>query len=311
MVQAEELLSQAYKVWPMANDARLLVEKKQQIPGGVPYHIVRYARHGETQIQDAAQIIYEYNGQKSKDSFLQLNFCVAGNMYCQSRDCSQCSIGKAHQCGDGEATLDLVSVRFSPAQLSQFIKAKPGNTWEESLLKFKHKHSFEKTMPVCCRIKNAVEGLVNHRYSGSMENIYVNTQTHMLLLFCLDWASGNAGEQRVGCRFLTKEIDRSKIVQARELLLQHIGEPITIRELSRKVAMNECYLKKGFKEMYGSTIFDFYQNQRMQHAKYLLYDKGLSVTEVSLMLGYSSISHFSTAFKKQTGLKPCELLLRQ
>jgi AraC-like DNA-binding protein len=48
----------------------------------------------------------------------------------------------------------------------------------------------------------------------------------------------------------------------------------------------------------------------MEHAKYLLYEKGLSVTDVSLMLGYSSISHFSTAFKKHTGLKPCELLFR-
>jgi len=47
----------------------------------------------------------------------------------------------------------------------------------------------------------------------------------------------------------------------------------------------------------------------MEHAKYLLYEKGLSVTDVSAILGYSSISHFSTAFKKHTGLKPCELLL--
>jgi AraC-like DNA-binding protein len=46
----------------------------------------------------------------------------------------------------------------------------------------------------------------------------------------------------------------------------------------------------------------------MEHAKYLLSEKGLSVTEASMMLGYSSISHFSTAFKKHTGLKPCELI---
>src|SRR5690606_2270478 len=114
----------------------------------------------------------------------------------------------------------------------------------------------------------------------------------------------------INCKFLANEIDREKILKAREILVQQIGEPITIKELSRKVAMNECYLKKGFKEMFGSTIFDFYQSQRMEHAKYLLYEKGVTVTEVSVMLGYSSISHFSTAFKKHTGLKPCELLLR-
>src|SRR5437763_6122401 len=118
------------------------------------------------------------------------------------------------------------------------------------------------------------------------------------------------GEKEEDCTspFLFNEADREKIIKAREILLGHISEPLTIKALSRKAAINECYLKKGFKEMYGTTIFDFFQSQRMEHAKYLLYKKKLSVTDVSSLLGYSSISHFSTAFKKHTGLKPCELL---
>jgi AraC-like DNA-binding protein len=112
------------------------------------------------------------------------------------------------------------------------------------------------------------------------------------------------------CKFLANEEDREKIIRAREILLRHIGEPLTIKELSRKAAINECYLKKGFKVLFGTTIFDFYQDQRMEHAKYLLFEKGRTVSEVSVSLGYSSISHFSTAFKKHTGLKPCELLAR-
>ena len=115
-------------------------------------------------------------------------------------------------------------------------------------------------------------------------------------------------EETFTCKFLANEADREKIAKAREILLLHISEPLTIKALSRKVAINECYLKKGFNEMYGTTIFDFFQSQRMEHAKYLLYEKALSVTDVSSLLGYSSISHFSTAFKKHTGLKPCELL---
>jgi AraC family transcriptional regulator len=125
-------------------------------------------------------------------------------------------------------------------------------------------------------------------------------------LDCLDDKELNV----ISCKFLSNEADREKVLKAREILVRQIGEPITIKQLSRKVAMNECYLKKGFKEMFGATIFEFYQSQRMEHARYLLYEKGLSVTDVSDILGYSSISHFSTAFKKHTGLKPCELLLR-
>jgi AraC-like DNA-binding protein len=152
-----------------------------------------------------------------------------------------------------------------------------------------------------------LEALLNHSYSGSLENIYINAQTQMLLLYSLECMVGDKDDSFT-CKFLSNEADREKIAKARELLLEHISEPLTIKALSRKVAINECYLKKGFKEMYGTTIFDFFQSQRMEHAKYLLYEKGVSVTAVSLMLGYSSISHFSTAFKKHTGLKPCELL---
>jgi len=48
----------------------------------------------------------------------------------------------------------------------------------------------------------------------------------------------------------------------------------------------------------------------MEKARGLLYEQGISVSEVAMQMGYSCISHFSTAFKKHTGLKPCELLLR-
>ena len=114
--------------------------------------------------------------------------------------------------------------------------------------------------------------------------------------------------QNVVCKFLANQVDNDKIYKARDLLLQNLGTPITIKELSRKVAMNECYLKKGFKQVMGSTIFEFFQHERMKYARTLLSDKGLNVTEVADLLGYSSISHFSTAFKKHTGIKPCELL---
>jgi AraC-like DNA-binding protein len=138
-----------------------------------------------------------------------------------------------------------------------------------------------------------LENLMQHNYSNALENIYVNSQLQTLLLYGLECLTEQKAEENFVCRFLATDNAKDTILQAREVLLQRIGEPITIKELSRKVGTNECY-----------------QNQRMEHAKYLLYEKGLSVTEVSAMLGYSSISHFSTAFKKHTGLKPCELLFR-
>lgn len=291
------------------NNLEPISSKEQNIPGSASYSIKRFMRDEEDGVtEDLGIVNYNYHARTDDRNSLKLRFCVAGNMYCAADSCQKCTTGNVKNSAESVPCYDVVSVDYAAAQLSQFINGKNSNTGTDTLLRFTKKDSFHKNIPLCCRTRSVIEALVNHNYSGSLENIFVNAQLQMLLLYSMDWISDK--EEILSCRFLNSESDCEKITKARDILIQNIGQPITIKELSRKVAMNECYLKKGFKEMYGTTIFDFYQNQRMEHAKYLLYEKGLNVTDVSMILGYSSISHFSTAFKKLTGLKPCELLFR-
>lgn len=291
----------------------LLQEKEQQIPGSVQYVIKRYQKHPQWNMDDTGMMVYHYKRETPAENYLELKFCISGNMYCRQKEteCDSCQLHGSRNCSERTETIDVMSFRFLPVHLSQFARPrKPGGPVSDDILQFDHPSSFTKILSLCSRTRMVLEALLNHSYTGSHENIYINAQTQMLLLYSLECMLGDSKDiEGFQCKFLANEADREKIVRAREILLQHIGEPITIRELSRKVAINECYLKKGFKEMFGTTVFDFYQSQRMEHARYLLYEKGLSVTEVAMMLGYSSISHFSTAFKKHTGIKPCELLL--
>jgi AraC family transcriptional regulator len=306
------IISTSFNPEQVGVKTEMLFEASSQIPGSVHYSIKRYARPKNWIADDVGVINYHYEASRPQENYLELKFCSIGNVYCRrdQKECSQCKANASFHCEEKVESVDFLSFVFSSTILEQFVKSRmSNNTLSEDILAFKHQDSFSRTLSLCSRTKMAVESLLNHNYSGNLQNIFVNAQTQMLLLYSLDCMEDKEIDV-VTHKFLANEADREKISKAREILLQHIGEPITIKELSRKVAINECYLKKGFKEMFGTTIFDFYQSQRMEHAKYLLYEKGLTVTEVSIMLGYSSISHFSTAFKKHTGLKPCELLFR-
>lgn len=304
---ATELLPEALSL-----TTDVLFETGRSVAGSVQYVVKRYAKPGNWMGDEKAQLRYHYEPSNAAKSSLELRFCLLGNVYCKKfrNECNQC---KAHLSEDCEArmeSVDFVSVSFPPALLGAGAKSlSVDSTLGERILSFQYPSSFTRSVTLCGKTRLLLEGLLNHSYTDSLEALFVNAQAQLLLLNTLDGLEDKELNV-INCRFLSNEADREKVLRARDILVQHIGEPITIKQLSRKVAMNECYLKKGFKEMFGATIFEFYQGQRMEHAKSLLYEKGLSVTEVSDVLGYSSISHFSTAFKKHTGLKPCELLLR-
>jgi AraC family transcriptional regulator len=311
METVEQILSLALNHPVMQGEMEIVQHKSQCIPGSVHYIINRYRKMPNIVFEDMGMMVYNYNQDNKKSGNLELVFCISGNKYCKekSEECSFCKHSQSHHCEELIETVDVASFRYSREHLTQFVKGLKTTSFSGDILNFNHTSSFSKTLPLCSRTRNVLEALLNHNYSESLENIFINAQTQMLLLYSMECIAGDS-ENSFSCKFLANEADREKISLAREILLQQIGEPLTIKELSRKAAINECYLKKGFKEMYGTTIFDFFQSQRMEHAKYLLYEKELTVTDVSALLGYSSISHFSTAFKKHTGLKPCELLFR-
>ena len=311
MDHSTDILQIAHRQLFMHNELEVLQDISRAIPGSINYSIKRYKKNPQWSMNDTGMLVYHYEKTEPKTNYLELRFCVSGNVYCRQKqtECDYCKFNASKNCVEKVESVDVLSFTFNPSYLTQFVKNKKQRNISDDVLAFTHTSSFSKMLPLCGKTRLAIEALLNHTYSDTLENIFINAQTQILLLYSMDCMLGDK-EEIFACKFLANADDREKITRAREVLLQHIGEPLTIKELSRKVAINECYLKKGFKELFGTTIFDFYQTQRMEHAKYLLYDKGLSVTEVSMLLGYSSISHFSTAFKKHTGIKPCELLLR-
>jgi AraC-like DNA-binding protein len=313
MLEIPDLMTEALGHPVMLEELDLLQQKGRQIPGSWQYSIHRFRLRRPAHVEDTGMLVYHWQPGAGQGRMLELRFCMDGGTWCSDRaiDCDACRDAASQHCEHKGPSIDLLQFRFEPAHLTHFVKSQGKESQAAALLDFRHTESFFRDISITRKIRDTLLSILGNTYTDVTENIFMNAQTQILMLYTLESMYQSEVEESVpACKFLSNELDREKIVLAREILLRHIGDPITIRELSRKVAINECYLKKGFKVMYGMTIFDFYQDQRMEHAKYLLYEKGQSVSEVSVSLGYSSISHFSAAFKKHTGIKPCELLSR-
>ena len=103
--------------------------------------------------------------------------------------------------------------------------------------------------------------------------------------------------------------DIDRMMQVEAMLTGDIFEPApTISQLAKMVSISESKLKKDFKLIYGLPVYEYFQKVRMQAAKDKLLSGGHSVKEVAMELGYSNLSNFTIAFKKEFGLLPSKLL---
>lgn len=106
------------------------------------------------------------------------------------------------------------------------------------------------------------------------------------------------------CPFLVDEDNVRKIKNAKNIVLENLANPPSLKELSEEIGLSLKKLKEGFKEVYGDTVYRFLLDYKMEYARKLLEDGRLNVNEVGLKIGYSTASHFITAFKKKYGTTP-------
>ena len=86
-----------------------------------------------------------------------------------------------------------------------------------------------------------------------------------------------------------------------------LAEPPTLAEVARQCPLNEFSLKRGFRQLFGTSVGQFVQTQRLEVARQLLLGGGRTVTEIAYALGYAHPQHFHRAFKKQYGYPPKQL----
>jgi len=94
---------------------------------------------------------------------------------------------------------------------------------------------------------------------------------------------------------------------ARNLINEDVGTHMVLRKLAKNAGTNEFTLKKGFKDIFKITIYQYLLKSRMQYASRLLQTTDLKVKDIGKVCGFETLSGFITSFKKYHGITPGEI----
>ncbi len=149
------------------------------------------------------------------------------------------------------------------------------------------------------KIQAVIKEIIHCAYQKELKDLFLLSKSIELLVLQAECFEKNAANTLV-----KSEKDKRKLKEAKELLDLRIDQPPTLIELAKLIGLNEYKLKKGFKALFGTTVFGYVHQCRMNLAKRLLLDTDKTAKEIAYQIGYSSPQHFSNVFKKNFGLSP-------
>lgn len=157
--------------------------------------------------------------------------------------------------------------------------------------------------PITNEMLRILSDIRNCQFHGGIKKLFLQSKIFELLALQCDQYERSAWNG--GGMTAISTTDREKIYYARDLLLSSVQQPLSLRDLSRQAGLNEFKLKTGFKKVFDNTVFGYLSDYRLEQARQLLLQQNdRSLGQIADELGYSSLQHFSNAFRKKYGVSP-------
>jgi AraC-like DNA-binding protein len=96
------------------------------------------------------------------------------------------------------------------------------------------------------------------------------------------------------------------LLRAKDLIDREYAKQLDVPALARAAHASTAHFSRSFKRAFGETPHQYLLRRRIERAKELLRGRDMSVTEVSLEVGFLSLGSFSTAFRELVGAPPSE-----
>ena len=257
------------------------------------YHIKNEGRSFQIPVHwhDEFEIIYVRSG------FLAVS--ISGESYIgKTGDAFVVSPGNLHLMGSQTGTVDYYTFLFP----LKYISFRTDDMLDEKLLEPLNSGH----LMICPRVKDTAKELCEQlieiyeaKKDESESKITTQVRTKIILLqFILEmWKKGFVIENDTSGRN-TVEKEMVSYIQ------QNFTGKISLREFGEQFHLSEKYISRYFKEHFHITLSQYVTYLRLEHAKQLLQDTDIPVTDVAMQSGYQNVSYFIRSFQKAYAVSP-------
>ena len=152
--------------------------------------------------------------------------------------------------------------------------------------------------PLSVHLTHMLAQLLQVPYTFLSKEFYHSLLVSVLSEIFAHMQSGSFGQ----APFTFTDID--SVASVKRWIDTHLDTHFTIGQLARKAGINEFKLKKAFKQMYGTGLYGYLLQQRLNIARINLEQTTRPIAQVARQAGYKSTANFSTAFRRQYGITP-------
>lgn len=194
-----------------------------------------------------------------------------------------------------------VNVHIDPDPFRQWLGDASQDARVLDLLRSPEQPYLERSGIPTAAMQMAVQQILRCPFQGLTRRLYLESKVWELTALLIDDLSTSHDDAKT---LALKADDVECIHYASKILRRQITQPPTLMELARAVGINDHKLKVGFRQVFGTTVFGYLHEHRMERSRQLLESGDCSVTEAAEAVGFASRGHFAAAFRRKYGVNP-------
>jgi AraC-like DNA-binding protein len=201
--------------------------------------------------------------------------------------------------------LEGINVHLEPQILEQFLVGQSLSLGQALLKKDEWKMAWFPAITV--EMRTVAQQMLQCPFHGVTRRFFLQAKVFELFALQLHGIMADQNSSPFSGTLKPKTIE--KIYEARARLVAQLESPPSVLELAQQVGLCDRTLRRGFRELFGTSVIGYLTQQRLHQAKDLLSQGNYTVAEVANNVGYSHLGHFSAAFRKQFGVSPKQWML--